>query len=144
MGFHRLGYAVVGLYFLLASPFRALAVEPIPLDPSAPPEPVPAIVTAVVVEPLTSRHCTVRLAPNGVAVVARPCGLEVRLKAVKAWRQRGTTIEFLTARQIVVLSFRQTGARSYATRPVDGAARLTLKMLPQDAVPLQGAVPLAP
>jgi hypothetical protein len=144
MVFHRLAYAFLGLYFLLASPFRALAVEQIPLDPSAPPQPLPAIVTAVVVEPLTSRYCTVRLSPNGVVSVARPCGLEAKLKAVKAWRQRGTTIEFLTARHNVVLAFLQTGERSYATKPVDGVARLTLKMLPQASMPLQGPAPQAP
>jgi len=81
-----LAYAVQGVFFLLVSPFQALVVEQITLDPSAPPLPPPAIVTAVVVEPSTSRNCTLRLLPNGIVGLARPCGLDGWLNAVGAWR----------------------------------------------------------
>ena len=139
MRFHRLTYAVLGLFVLVASPFRAVGTEQIPLDPAALPKPPVATVTAVVAEPSTSRHCTLRLLPNGVVTIGRPCGLEVRLKAVKAWRMTGNVVDLLDVEQKPVLSFERAGPRSFKT-PSGGrkGAQLTLTMLPASSMPLSG------
>ena len=139
MRFQRFTYASLGLFVLVASPFQAVGTEQIPLDPTAPPKPPVASVTAVVAEPSTSRHCTLRLLPNGVVTIGRPCGLDVRLEAVKAWRMTDDAVELLDVQQRPVLSFERVGPRSFKTPSgASGGEQLILTMLPASSMPLSG------
>ncbi len=137
-----MAYAVQGVFFLLVSPFQALVVEQITLDPSAPPLPPPAIVTAVVVEPSTSRNCTLRLLPNGIVGLARPCGLDGWLNAVGAWRMTDELVYLLDVQQKPVLSFVRVGPRSFRTFRTASKSgthvQLTLTLLSPRSLPLSG------
>lgn len=135
MTIHRFLGAVLLVFALLASPSSGRASEQIPLDPGAPPRPPASTLAAIVAEASSSRSCSLRLVPNGLVTVARPCGLEARLDAVRRWRRCGDSIIFLGEGSTSLFVFRKAGARSYQTE-AQGPGQLTLTLLPAASIPL--------
>lgn len=113
----------------------AAASQPIQLDPHAQPLPPPTIIRAVILEEHTKRRCSLRLMPNSVVVLLRPCALEGRVGLARQWLMDAGSIVLMAEDKRILFRFNSISPRAYRTRGAE-TPQLTLSLLPATSMPM--------
>jgi len=113
----------------------ASASETVHLDPNAKPTPAPATASAVISEESSDRACTVRLVPNGVLTMPRPCVLDDRIGRTRLWSRDAGSISLLEDNGLLLFRFEARGPRVYRTRDAK-PPQLVLSFLPETSQPM--------
>jgi hypothetical protein len=113
----------------------ASASETVHLDPNAKPTPAPATASAVISEESSDRACTVRLVPNGVLTMPRPCALDDRIGRARLWSRGAGSISLLEDNGLLLFRFEARGPRVYRTRDAK-PPQLVLSFLPETSQPM--------